>query len=115
MSMPDKTKEALELVDDYADEYWWFDPDLIIHESMNTLLAERGRLQVENEQLAVKLEIEQEKNRRAIKRLVAISSLKRAKNIVLPDGREFEFYPPDDVVREAWEGLTAAIDAALKG
>lgn len=47
--MTDKIKEALELIDHYDEEYWWFDPDLIIHESMNALLAERGRLQAREE------------------------------------------------------------------
>jgi len=51
-----------------------------------------------------------------IKRLVSIKSLMQADTVVLPDGRRFDFKPPDNLVRDAWEGLSAAIrdiDAAI--
>ena len=52
----------------------------------------------------------------AVQRLVKISSFVQGPEIVLPDGRRFKFSPPDSLVREAWEGLSAAIlgiDAAI--
>ncbi len=50
------------------------------------------------------------KNEALVRRLVAISTLKGTQDIVLPDGRRYEFNPPDDIVRAAWKGLMAAID-----
>ncbi len=29
--------------------------------------------------------------------------------VVAPDGRRFKFHPPDELVREVWEGLSKAI------
>lgn len=44
-----------------------------------------------------------------VKKLAAISLLTCPDDVVLPDGRRYAFKPPDDHVREAWEGLTKAI------
>ena len=43
----DSITQALYLIDQYSKEHWWFDPDLVIHEAMNDLLAARGILTTE--------------------------------------------------------------------
>jgi hypothetical protein len=51
----------------------------------------------------------------AIETITRITALIHADDVVLPDGRRFKFHPPDELVREAWEGLSSAIRAALAG
>ena len=57
----------------------------------------------------------------AVRHLSSIHALMHPQDVVLPDGRQLSFHPKDELVREAWEGLSAAIrgipaaiDAAMK-
>ena len=52
---------------------------------------------------------------KAVQKICRITALIQADDVVLPDGRRFKFHPPDELVREAWEGLSQAIRDAAGG
>ena len=78
---------------------------------IDRLSDEKGRLIAENRILHDMRRVAEAKNDALVKQLVAIHSVMHTKNVVLPDGQEFKFTPPDDLVRHAWEQLSAAIRA----
>ena len=45
--------------------------------------------------------------------LVCSRGFMKPDNIILPDGRVMEFHPKDEVLRDYWNSLTAAIKTAF--
>jgi len=72
-------------------------------------LIEAEKMDEVIEQLRYKINSIQLQNHALIKELCHIKMLLKPDCFETPDGKRYEFYPPDDLLRQMWDGLSRAI------